>query len=704
MIGLILMTAQGVCLGAEYYVATTGNDTTGNGSIGSPWQTIFRGQSELNPGDTLLIRGGRYYESVRVTGNGTLGNPITIKGYPNEKVILDGREAVTGWTQCTETDAYLTVQGTVNPNYANIYKTTIHKDDLPADMDDFMVYEDSIHSRIARYPSQPLGYGYDLSLFIALAPETNGQTAYLLDSDELTQAADYWNGAWVDVFSHGANGWVIRKTIADFYDSKIYFDEALSSALIADDNKQDTYSIVNHPHVLDSAGEFAFTKTPDGNGNYTFFLWPMDTANLIANTTIPAKSTGIATSSRDYVTLQDLTIVGYSSYGIFMDAPIGDLSIGITVHGCTVEDCGDTGIYMRRADDATIEYCTVNRVGGRGVFINTGNNGLIQHCNVIGAGSTSASLFTMKRGRILNNILHDTIGSHGNGISCYINCEKILIAYNYLPQANLALQDIKDVVVFANIVDYENLSGSVMNTWVDSHGRTNGLQVYINNTFLGDSEDDALGLPSQDEEPYPLNYVINNILDGCSSWDADLVTDMSYNLYTGYGWRQQLRYGWTLQEGEKDGRSYSLDQIFTSPGSAGSQDYTLLASSPVIGAGKSITALLETLGITGVDPWFPGFDFSKDKAGNSWAATPSMGAYEYITDGSPNLYGDVSENGAISATDASMAARYAVGLESLTASQITLADVTGNGSVSATDASWIARRAVGDTVVFPVEE
>ena len=67
------------------------------------------------------------------------------------------------------------------------------------------------------------------------------------------------------------------------------------------------------------------------------------------------------------------------------------------------------------------------------------------------------------------------------------------------------------------------------------------------------------------------------------------------------------------------------------------------------------------------------------------------------------LYGDVSENGALSAYDASLAAQYAVGLISLTADQITKADVTGNGSVSATDASWIARKAVDASVLFPVE-
>ncbi|MFC1632359.1 LamG-like jellyroll fold domain-containing protein [Candidatus Omnitrophota bacterium] len=68
-----------------------------------------------------------------------------------------------------------------------------------------------------------------------------------------------------------------------------------------------------------------------------------------------------------------------------------------------------------------------------------------------------------------------------------------------------------------------------------------------------------------------------------------------------------------------------------------------------------------------------------------------------------NCYGDVSENGSLSAYDASLAAQYAVGLITLTANQITKADVTGNGSVSATDASWIARKAVDASVVFPVE-
>jgi len=48
--------------------------------------------------------------------------------------------------------------------------------------------------------------------------------------------------------------------------------------------------------------------------------------------------------------------------------------------------------------------------------------------------------------------------------------------------------------------------------------------------------------------------------------------------------------------------------------------------------------------------------------------------------------------------------RYAVGLISLTAEQITAADVTGNGTVSALDASWIDRKAVDDTIVCLMEQ
>ena len=52
---------------------------------------------------------------------------------------------------------------------------------------------------------------------------------------------------------------------------------------------------------------------------------------------------------------------------------------------------------------------------------------------------------------------------------------------------------------------------------------------------------------------------------------------------------------------------------------------------------------------------------------------------------------------------ASLAAQYAVGSISSTASRIIAADVSGNDSVSAADYSWISRKAADSGVTFPVE-
>ena len=46
-------------------VSTTGSDTTGNGSSGSPYATLSKAVSESSNGDTIKIKPGNYVESKR---------------------------------------------------------------------------------------------------------------------------------------------------------------------------------------------------------------------------------------------------------------------------------------------------------------------------------------------------------------------------------------------------------------------------------------------------------------------------------------------------------------------------------------------------------------------------------------------------------------------------------------------------------------
>lgn len=68
------------------YVATNGNDNTGDGTTAYPYKTVFHAVEEASAGDTIVIRGGTYVEPdeirVRVPN-------VTLTSYPGEWAILD---------------------------------------------------------------------------------------------------------------------------------------------------------------------------------------------------------------------------------------------------------------------------------------------------------------------------------------------------------------------------------------------------------------------------------------------------------------------------------------------------------------------------------------------------------------------------------------------------------------------------------------
>ncbi|MFA4835037.1 MAG: choice-of-anchor Q domain-containing protein [Dehalococcoidia bacterium] len=77
----------------EFFVATTGSDTAGNGTITNPWRTIqfAFNNAQVAPGDIINVRTGTYNELVDSgTKSGLTGSPITIRNYLAEAVTIDG--------------------------------------------------------------------------------------------------------------------------------------------------------------------------------------------------------------------------------------------------------------------------------------------------------------------------------------------------------------------------------------------------------------------------------------------------------------------------------------------------------------------------------------------------------------------------------------------------------------------------------------
>lgn len=76
--------------GIAYFVDATKGDDKNDGAQARPWKSVQHGVKRLKPGETLYLRGGIYYEKVRLTRSGTVEAPITIASYPGELAIVDG--------------------------------------------------------------------------------------------------------------------------------------------------------------------------------------------------------------------------------------------------------------------------------------------------------------------------------------------------------------------------------------------------------------------------------------------------------------------------------------------------------------------------------------------------------------------------------------------------------------------------------------
>lgn len=87
------------CHSKTYHVASFGNDAN-LGSVDSPYRTIQRAASLMQPGDICTIHGGTYRETVVPRTSGTREQPIQFVAAKGEKVLVSGTDVVAGeWVE-----------------------------------------------------------------------------------------------------------------------------------------------------------------------------------------------------------------------------------------------------------------------------------------------------------------------------------------------------------------------------------------------------------------------------------------------------------------------------------------------------------------------------------------------------------------------------------------------------------------------------
>lgn len=76
--------------GPKKFVDAARGDDAAPGTQEAPWKSLGHALRQLNPGDTLYLRGGVYYEKAFLSRSGAEDAPIVIASYPGELAIIDG--------------------------------------------------------------------------------------------------------------------------------------------------------------------------------------------------------------------------------------------------------------------------------------------------------------------------------------------------------------------------------------------------------------------------------------------------------------------------------------------------------------------------------------------------------------------------------------------------------------------------------------
>jgi hypothetical protein len=87
------------------YVAYHGDDTwsgtapTPNAAgTDGPFASLARAVQDLGPGDTCVLRGGVYRETLRPARSGEPGRPMVFRAFPGETAVITATDVLSGWT------------------------------------------------------------------------------------------------------------------------------------------------------------------------------------------------------------------------------------------------------------------------------------------------------------------------------------------------------------------------------------------------------------------------------------------------------------------------------------------------------------------------------------------------------------------------------------------------------------------------------
>ncbi len=320
---------------ADYYIATTGNDTN-PGSLASPFLTIQKAASVAVAGDTVHVRGGTYRETITPANSGTSINPIIFRNYENETVVINGTDVLSSGSWTADTGAIYR-----NPLAGNFFTSSFNQA--------LQIFVNGEPVTLAKWPdvttkttAYPSGTAPAVDIshpakstttsFVSKNRNntTNLTTGVVTDTALPAKPTGFYDGAEIYFQpNNGAWSWMFSGIVTQVLGDQITFTTRSESGKDFDQHLYDPesrYYLFNKKEFLDTPGEWWHDRA-----NGQLYLWaPSSASPASAVVEVKKREFAFDLSNRSYITIQGLRLFACT---ISTDSASGGSALGYDPSG-----------------------------------------------------------------------------------------------------------------------------------------------------------------------------------------------------------------------------------------------------------------------------------------------------------------------------------------------------------------------------------
>jgi fibronectin type 3 domain-containing protein/regulation of enolase protein 1 (concanavalin A-like superfamily) len=582
-----------VLMATTYYVALGGSD--GNvGDLSRPLRTIQEAASRAAAGDTVLVRGGVYRETVTVPHSGTAAAPITISAYAGETVTVSGADVLTGWAA----------------HSGSIYKAP---QSLDLGEGNNQVFVDGQMMVEARWPNTTLDVSRPKKDTVdAITSMYAGDASYATITDD--ELVGFSAGAWDGGTIHIASGqsWVTQSgTITSSGPARLSFDYVQrlnpKSGRFETPEPGDPYFLTGKFVALDAPGEWFY----DG-GDDRLYLWTA-AGDSPAGHTVEVKRRKYAF---DLSAVSNVTVRGIDVFAATIVA--GAATSNIVLDGIDAKYVGhfsdsetgwevpaDSGIFIA-GTDSVVRNSTVAFGAGNGILLNGARN-RVENTVVHDVGYSGANGSGIRAVGAAHFIRNNTVYNVGRSGILASRLVAGRVVYNLVHDVMLQTTDGGGVYTFGT--DGQGTEIAYNRIYNVTTGGFGGVGVYLDNGSTNHVVHHNLTYNvnhgTKLNPPGPYNQVFNNTFVATSRGVASSGTkDMTGTAFRNNNFTKQVDIGSTAIQ---EANVYAgADPQFVN---AANGDFRLQATSPAVDVGVKLGAYTD--GYTGSGPDAGAFEYGR---------------------------------------------------------------------------------------------